>query len=533
MIGLELSPGQTHGGLRWSPPLAAFFAYGGGESVALAEGSDAGLTVWTEVGPNHAACLRLDNDDSTTRMSWRETLIAELRNVYVVGALTLTGSWSQLQSSGSGLAGSYTGNRAISTASPTANAAVTVDRAKPYDLWIHFTGRTSGGHVRVDIDGAQSLINEIDDPAGLGFKAFSTYTATDMQRRRSIKMASGLVGSHSVDVSNGGAATPGGSAIMIEAVAISGGLADPRILPPRWAAGATYEMGDEVQFGGIYYAARANGVSGTAGPSHRSGIATDGALDWRADNRPTYPDFVAIDYGSEREYAVRFAVAGANTELGGQTHGNEALVSRTIMLDGAAWVPQTTGLGLSVGASMAMVETTTWRTQSGENVGDCQLTRTVTPGTIRNDVGVVGTGPQVDVEWLYAGMVPMVRWDGESGSTVIDSLAVPEGTVVALADYAGVNPANVDFPDANRLGIIGSLKGTAMIYGHEAGALAGPGNAITQFDAFLRPNIDARSESGSLDWTAKAYVLADADGGIAFGAGDALGFFNRHVIAVA
>ncbi len=536
MIGLELSPGNTQVVGSAQPPtpqpLVEFFANGGGQQVALAEAAAGAVAIWTELSPNHAAMLRLDNGNTATRLSWRETLVMELRNIYPVGELTLTGSWSQLQSSGSGLSGSYTGNRAVSTSSPSAVASVTVDRAVPYDVWIHYTSRTSGGYCRVEIDGDQTLVNEIDDPAGLGFKAFSTYSATDLQRRQSVKVASGLTGSHDVTVRNGGAADPGGNAIMLEAVAITGSLSDPRILPPIWQSGVTYGMGDEVQFGGVYYSARGNGISGGDGPTHSGGIASDGALDWRADNRSTYPIFVAMDYASEREYAVRFAVAGSTTELGGQTHGNEALISRTVLLDGTAWAPTTSGNGLSVGGQVTIVENTTWQRATGGDIGECQLTRTVTPGSVRHDVQVTGTGPQADFEWLYAGMVPMVRWDGETRSTVVDTFEAAGYPSINLADYAGINQPNLDYPDATRLGITATVAGDALIYGHEAGTLPVSGNVINQFDTFLRPNLDATSESGGLDWKAKAYVTGSADGGLLFGAGDALGFFSRHVLRI-
>ncbi|WP_234417112.1 hypothetical protein [Loktanella sp. Alg231-35] len=397
MIGLELSPGHNFGVRADVAPLGAFFGAGGGQHVAVAAGADNGLTLWTEVDQNHAACLRLDNDDPATRYSWRETLIAELRNVYAVGEMALTGSWSQLQSSGSGIAGSYTGNRAVSTSSLTAKASVTVDRAAPYDVWVHYTGRTNGAYLRVDIDGGQTLVNEVGDPDGLGFKAFATYNASDLTRRQSVKVASGLTGSHLVEVSVGGVASPGGNAIMLEAIAISGDLSDPRVLPPLWSPSTSYAMGDEVQWGGVFYAARANGISGSIAPTHGGGIASDGALDWRADNRPTYPAFVAIDYASEREYALRFAVGGVSTELGGQTHGNEGLVARNIMLDGAPWAPVTTGNGLSVGAQLTLTEDLNWQTQAGALLGSCQLVRSVTPGSVRHDVAVAATGPQADV----------------------------------------------------------------------------------------------------------------------------------------
>ena len=307
MLGFSLSPVTAH-----SAPdrLAPFFAKSGGQSVALAQAAGGSLSVWSELGDGHAAWMTLDNTDPTSRYSWRETLLTKLRNVYPVGALTLSGSWSQLQSSGSGLAQSYTGNRGISTGSGAATAMVTVDRVEPYDVWVHYTGRTSGGYVRVEIDGAQTLVNEIDDPAGLGYKAFSSYASVDLQRRQVIRVASGLTGLHDVSLSFGGVASPGGAAILLEAVSITANLTDARIMPALWQPSTSYTMGDEVQWDGTFYSARATGLSGAASPSHTSGVASDGALDWRADNRPTYPEFVAIDYASEREYAARLDVAG-------------------------------------------------------------------------------------------------------------------------------------------------------------------------------------------------------------------------------
>lgn len=532
MRNLDLALSPQNARPVQSDPFADYFAPGGGQSVALAHGADGGLNIWTEVSPTHAACLRLDSNDPTQRLSWRETLIAELRNIYPVGDLTLTGNWSQLQSSGSGISGSYTGNRAVSTTSASALATVTVGRARPYDVWVHYTGRTSGGYLRVDIDGDQTLVNEIDDPASLGFKAFSTYSAVDLQRRQSVKVASGLQGTHEISLSLGGAASPGGHAILLEAVAITGTLTDDRVLPPEWQPGTAYEMGDEVHFAGVYYSARGNGVSGTAGPSHSSGIASDGALDWRADNRPTYPAFVSIDYASEREYAVRFAQAGAVTELGGQTHGNEPVLSRTVKLDGALWDETVGPLGLRLGSSISIEESTRWQTQAGAAVADCTLTRGVVAGAMNHSVTVTGTGPQLDIEWLYAAMLPMVHWDGESASTVMDQVAAPNATPVTLADYAGLSPANITFAGARRLGLSGAARAADLSYGAEAAILPVSGNLITQFSAFLRPNLDARSASGSLDWTAKAYVAAEAPGGLTLTAGDVLAFRSRHVMAV-
>ncbi|MBE0412429.1 hypothetical protein [Yoonia sp.] len=526
MIGLELTPSQLQ---RGNPaPLAEYFSRSGGQAVAIGAAPGGGLSVWTEIAPHVAACLRLDNTVSGTRLSWRETLIATLRNIYPAGDLTLTGSWVQMQSSGSGLAGSYTGNRAVSTTSAQAQASVLVGRDAPYDLWVHYTGRVAGAYCRVAIDGTQTLVNEIDDPAGLGFKAFSTHSAIDLHRRRSVKVASGLTGQHTVTLQHGGAAHPGGSTLMIEAVAISGSLSDPRILPPVWQAGHTYTIGDEVQYGGVYYAARATGISGAHPPAHTAGVGSDGALDWRADTRSTYPRFVCIDYPSEREYAIRCAVDGVTTEIGGQTHGNEALQNRSVMLDGAPFLARTTGNGLRVGAHVTITETTIWQTSSGP-LADCTLIRQITPGTVAHDVTVTATGPVASVDWLYIGMVPMVRWDGKSGTTVFDTVAVGDAPAVILADFAGQTPPNIMHPAARSVGMSASLDDIVLRYGLSAGALPITDNLVNRIDTFLRPNLEATTEGGSLDWKAKAYVTGGAPGGLTFGAGDVLGFFSRHV----
>lgn len=532
MIGFALSPCHVQMPVGLPQPLTSFFRSGGGQNVAVAAGVGGGLALWTEVAPAYAACLILDNDNPATRLSWRETLIAELRNIYPVGEMVLSGSWSQLQSSGSGLGGSYTGNRAVSSSAATATASVTVDRATPYDVWVHYTGRTSGGYLRVDIDGAQDLVTEIDDPAGLGFRAFSTYAPNDLTRRQSVRVATGLTGSHVVTVSPGGTASPGGNAIMLEAIAITGDLTDPRIAPPLWQAQTAYGMGDEVQWNGIYYAARATGTSGTTAPSHTGGIASDGALDWRGDHRPTYPDFVAIDYASEREYALRFDVGGASTELGGQTHGNEVLNTRAILLDGQPWTAPTMGSALVAGQQVTVQEDMGWQTQSGTPLGDCTMTRVLTPGQMHHDVAMLASGPTAVVEWFYPGMVPMVHWDGESGSTVIETVTASGATDVVLSSHSGTTPPNVEFPAADRLGLTGTALDQPLRYGHEAGAVAAPGNVLGDVSAFLRPNLDGATASGSLDWPAKAYVQADLGGGLSFGSGDTLRFFSRHVMAL-
>ena len=528
MLGLSLSPLRPQAA---PDPLAPFFAKSGGQLVALAEAGNGGLSVWSELGAGHAAWMTLDNADPSTRLSWRETLLAKLRRVYPIGQLTLTGSWNQLQSSGSGLAASYTGNRGVSTGSSAATAEVTVERDKSYDLWVHYTGRTSGGYVRVLIDGEETLVNEIADPAALGFKAFSTYAPIDLQRRQVVRVASGLTGAHQISLSYGGAADPGGAAILIEAVSISADLSDPGILPPIWQPGQDYTMGDEVQWKGTFYSARATGMSGASAPAHTSGIGSDGSIEWRADNRPTYPEFVAIDYASEREYAARFAVDGVSVEVGGQTHGNEPLSQRSIALDGASWDTSspTNASGLSVGSEITIDENTQWQMPSGTPVADCALSRTVVAGEVRHDVAITPLGPTAEVEWFYAGMLPMVHWDGESASTVVEAVTGGSGKF-NLADYSGQIPPNFDLAGEGRIGLTATVGTSSMLYG--LSVTTETGGLTSGLSGFLRANIDGRLASGSLDWPAKAYVSPSAAGPWSFAGVDALSMTSRHVMSV-
>jgi hypothetical protein len=379
------------------------------------------------------------------------------------------------------------------------------------------------------IDGAQDLVNEIGDPAGLGFKAFPTYAAVDLTRRQVVRVASGLTGAHEITLTTGGSASPGGNTVMIEAVSVSAGLEGERILPPMWQAGTAYTMGDEVQWQGTFYSARATGLSGANPPSHASGIGSDGALDWRADNRPTYPEFVAIDYASEREYAARFAVAGVVSEVGGQTHGNEPLVQRTVTLDGVPWVPSQVGTGLSGGTELAIVEETVWQTPSAVQVATCTLGRMITPGEVRHDVTVTPTGPQADVEWFYPGMLPMVHWDGESASKVVTQV-VGRNAVEVLAGYAGQTLANLDLGRDGRIGFAAEIGTTALRYG--LAVSVDTGGLTTGADCFLLANTDGGTASGTFDWTAKAYVKAAAAGGWSFAVGDTIAFSSRHVMSV-
>ena len=524
MLGVGLAPQKQR---RTDDPLRPFLSPSGGQKVAVAPAPDGGLTIWSEIGKGRAVGLSLDHTDPSSRLSWRETLLAHLRRIYPVGTFSLSGSWSQLQSSGSGLSGSYTGNRAVSSSSLGAAVEVTVARDKPYDLWVIYTGRTSGGFAKVEIDGGQEAVDLLDDPAGLGFKAFSTYAPADLTRRQVKKVASGLTGAHQVRISNAGAATPGGNALLVEAVAISAELGDEGFLPPVWQPNSAYVMGDEVRFGGRYYSARATGQSGVTGPTHSSGIASDGALDWRADFRPTYPHFVAIDYASEREYALRYAYAGATSEIGGQTHGGETLAATALRMDG---VPLNLSLNpdsFASGNVLQIDETLMWKHENGTSVAAATLQRTVTAGAIHHAVEATVVNGPLSCEWLYVGLAPVVHWDGESASQVAQTVHLADSSIVDFDDYVGVTPSAVTLTHAGRLGYQINHDGDTVLYGMEADCRLPDLQNYVATTARVLPNIDGRTAAGSLDWTAKSYLQVAAPPMLEIG--DRLAFQSRHV----
>jgi len=206
-------------------------------------------------------------------------------------------------------------------------------------------------------------------------------------------------------------------------------------------------------------------------------------------------------------------------------------LTRDILIDGVAWAPSQNGTGLSTGARLDLVETTQWQTDAADLVADCSLARTVIPGEVRHDVAITGNGQTADVEWLYAGMLPMVHWDGETGSQVFDTVKGVAGAEVMLADYAGQTPPNVPLGDGGRIGLAGQIDMTALRYGLEVKLVGGSAQAPDGLEGFLRPNLDGRVASGTLDWMAKAYVAADKSGGLQISNGEKIGFVSRHVIS--
>jgi hypothetical protein len=463
-----------------------------GTMVGLERGFGNGVHVWTQINGSLFIQQRFDLEtDATDRISWRRTCLCDLKKVYPVRELTFSGSWSQLTTHGSGVAGKYVGDRGAQTASTNSYAEVAVSRAggKSYDVWIAYTKRTSGALARVSIDGVDVL-------------TFSTVGAVDLTRRQWIKAAEGLTGNHTVRVTQAGSA--GGANLLLEAIAISGDIEDDKILPPMWQTGTAYAQGDEVQNAGVYYCATAAGTSGANAPTHTSGTASDGAVTWSASIFTSYLDQVVVDYASEREYAATADIGGTDNELGGQTHGNDASVSRSWEVDGVSWDDEGAYGAITVGAEAVLTEQSTWQHASDATMATADLVLTFTPGQTHIAASVEITTASVGLGYLYTGMMPAVRWDGIWQRDIFTRFISDRGHSIVLDAYAGASNPSLDLNGARAIGVLGTINGGSENIRLGYGVRVGASDLLAQ--TTLSPNVNSRpSASGGTDWQLKGY----------------------------
>jgi hypothetical protein len=493
--------------------------------AGISRASSGGLYIWLQ--PDDGKCVRalLSSPDATQRMSWRRTDFANLRSVYTVGEMTSSGAWGQLHTSGGAYSGSYVGNRARNTVDAGAYLETSVSRvhSKKYDLWVAYTKRTAGAFCRVDIDGSQDLVNEISDPSGLGFKAFSTAGPVDLVRMQWIKVASGLTGEHSVRVAHGG--SDAGVNLIIEAVGITADISDPRINPPEWLPSTSYTIGDEVQHGGVYYACRATGTSGVVGPTHLSGIGSDGLMDWRADYKTTYQRWVTVDYISEREYAVRIKKT-ATAEVGGQTHLNDTLLSRSIFADGVPWSESSPFSAITVAKKITLQESTIWGHPDDATLAECVLYRTVGSASISHRAEVQFTTDGAEMGWSYPAMMPFVSYDGELAERCFTEITPLGYPVIDLDSYDGASNPNVTIGPVYSCSVSGVIDGSPIEYR----CTVSPESVNSYEDGafFVRPNVSGGTTSGPADWTAKNYFARQVVGAEIFSGDEFVVFESTH-----
>jgi hypothetical protein len=463
---------------------------GAGAAVGLERGNGR-HRVWMELGPSKWAILRMDTGG--TRLSWRGTSIVQVHAIYGPSTFTLSGVWTQLQSTTSGVIGAHVGNRAVQASAIGAFVSATVTGTGLYDVYIAYTGRSDGAQVRVDVDGVQAVV-------------FPTYSATSNVRRKTVKVASGLSGTHTIKATATALGSPGGAVAIIEAITTTASIGDARTLPPAWTAATTYANGAEVASSGIYYRSSTAGVSGSVAPSHITGSAADGTVSWTAYSETTY-FFVRddVDYSSEREYAANITISGVTEDLGGNTHGGEALTSRSIKLDGTTW-SETGAYGvITLGGAIDVVEQLAWSHASAATLATASLTRTIRPGTVNMSLDATFAAA-CSIGWLYTAMLPGVRWDGGLPGNVWTTAVTGDGTQININAYSGVAGNPVVAAGMNTsIALIGTLAtGAGMMATRVAPSSVG-NFARAGSGANFHPNVAGGTAAGGVDWQIKAY----------------------------
>ena len=242
---------------------------------------------------------------------------------------TSVGSWLELTTLDPN---TYTGYTAQQSA--VNNDTLTFSVQSQGDLFLVYTGRTSGGIASVTVDGGTPVLVD-------------TYSATDLKHKSSALLARNLdrsTRSIVVSVTNTKNASSTGFTVLAEGIRVVDKnleLDSPLNKPQLWQPNQAYAVREEVRSStGNYYVNAAAGTSGTTEPSHSSGAVSDGGITWNYVGKSTYnlPETRVQAAGSELEYAFEFKrlIGDAFQDVGGNLHGNEFVTSLMVLIDGEA-----------------------------------------------------------------------------------------------------------------------------------------------------------------------------------------------------
>lgn len=260
---------------------------------------------------------------------WKVTSqrLFRLQGYISVNDMTIGAGWSHIETLDPS---SYTGYYAKQSAIDGSNISTTVNSQG--ELWLLFTGRTSGGICEVSVNGGAAV--DVD-----------TYNATDLTNKQAVKIASNLPsGAHtvSITVTNRKNAASTGYNILLEAIRVVDTtlkINSDYYRPKSWLPGVSYASHTEVRASnGRYYINENAGTSGNTEPTHTSGSASDDSIIWTYVAKSTYDgqESQIQVFGSELEYAFEFKenAADALTDIGGNIHGQEYITSFTVVMDG-------------------------------------------------------------------------------------------------------------------------------------------------------------------------------------------------------
>jgi len=330
------------------------------------------------------------------------------------------------------------------------------------DVYVYFTGKTSGGHVKVEVDGASTLV-EPSLPTESGYSYFNAYTPTDNFYKRCIKVASNIpAGEHTLTltVTNIKDTASSGYAFYFTGIAI---VSDTKGLPSGtdvrgkvWVADTAYSQFDHIEVEGRCYSCSTAGTTGTTTPTHTSGVAVDGTAAWTYITYSTYLD----DYynqiqasGSQLEYAYWYTPAGATTseDVGGITHGNESLHSVAITVDGVAVDPSigewVNGNNITV---TQVVHTTHSETGTTDNVTTTLIHEftdakmNIKHSHLFNVAATIG-------DYFYTAMWPILHWGAGFYKYCFDNIMLPGKPFLFIGNY-GVSR-----------GLVGRVKEYCMV----------------------------------------------------------------------
>lgn len=215
------------------------------------------------------------------------------------------------------------------------------------DIYVIFTGRTTGNFVNVLLEGTQNYLTLPDDGGGNSY--FDSYTSADLQHRQSVQIASGVPsGTHTIrlTVSASKNASSAGDRFVFNALGWSSadvGPWTPEADAPAWVTGEAVLLNQRRKSGQNYYRATADGTTGATAPTHTSGSVSDGGVTWAYTATSSYesPEHLFQAPGSQLEYAYEIKPTGAASfeDVGGALHGNEAQTAVQWYLSGSKVTP--------------------------------------------------------------------------------------------------------------------------------------------------------------------------------------------------
>lgn len=228
--------------------------------------------VWTPLGGRYWLDMEISREDQGLPWNWRGGWVRQVlgMNAQADGGHAYTGDWANNAGTEYNLVTAsptgYIGGRAKQAVK--SGEIVTITHDGGGDLFVVFTGRTSGAHVYVTLDGGTDYLVLPDD--GAGNRYFDSYTPVDLSNRQIVQIASGVpAGSHEIVLTVANTRNPAnttGYRYIHNALAFLSndtGPWSPSIDAPRWKSGEEVMNRQVRSHNGQYYYADIPGASFT------------------------------------------------------------------------------------------------------------------------------------------------------------------------------------------------------------------------------------------------------------------------------